>query len=151
MKPGQKPAWETHKEPSAPAACQASSPKARQMKAAQELTLPAQIYSRAFSKGVVNPPHLWETQKFGPQRAAGKPWEHRNLLYSTLPWAPTVRRCKMQLNRRLHSWSRSPSAAILMPFASSSLKSNKNLTSVLHISKSNKMFPSKQYQRQKLS
>lgn len=44
MKPGQKPAWETHKEPSAAAAAarEASSPMARQMKAAQELTLPAQ-------------------------------------------------------------------------------------------------------------
>lgn len=57
----------------------------------------------------------------------------------------------MQLNRRRHSWSRSPSAAILMPSASSSLKSNKNITSVLHISKYNKILPPKQYQRQKFS
>lgn len=47
--------------------------------------------------------------------------------------------------------ARSPSAAILMPFASSSLKSNKSITSALHICKSNKTLPSKQYQRQKLS
>lgn len=43
MKPGQKPAWETHKEPPSPAAPEASSSMARQMKAAQELTLPAQM------------------------------------------------------------------------------------------------------------
>lgn len=40
MKPVQKSAWEAHKEP---LPREASSPMASQMKAAQELTLPAQI------------------------------------------------------------------------------------------------------------
>lgn len=42
MKPEQKPAWEAHKEPSPVAAREAYSPMASQIKAAQELTLPAQ-------------------------------------------------------------------------------------------------------------
>lgn len=98
-----------------------------------------------FLRELWTPPHLWEAQKSGPQRAAVEPWKHSNLWYTTLPWAPAVRRSRMQLNRRWHSQSRSPSAAILTPFARSSLKSNKSITSASHISRSNK------YQRQKLS
>lgn len=139
--------WEVYGEaPPVAAVRKAFSPMVRQTIAAQESNLPAQMEMLKgwVSQGVVNPPHLWEAQEPSSWRAAQEPWEHSSLWNSTLPRAPSVR-SGMQMNRRWHSWSRSPSAAVLKPLASTSLKSNKSLTSSLHISKSNKTFPSKQY------
>lgn len=91
---------------------------------------------------------LWTHLTSGRPRSLALGGLHRSLgntsslWNSTLPRAPSAR-SGVQMNRRWHSWSRSPSAAVLKPFASISLKSNKRLTSSLHISKSNKTFPSK--------
>lgn len=76
--------WEAYGEAPPVAAGEAFSPMVRQTIAAQESNLPAQMEMLKgwVSKGVVNPPHLWEAQEPGSRGAAREPWEHSSLWYS---------------------------------------------------------------------